>query len=183
MSLPFVSDELIAKSGDNPIDFKEICRTLAKDNPHLAEYIYGFVKHVEAEGEFTKSNVFNFGLSIYELLRQAQEEPVTVCLCGSTRFWRTFQRAGLQETMAGKIVLSIGAASGTDEDHFGNLPKEEYDRVKEMLDQLHLRKIERADEVLILDVGGYIGESTGRELAYARKLGKRVRFWEGEDGQ
>lgn len=109
--------------------------------------------------------------------------PTIVCLCGSTRFWREFQAAGLRETMAGKIVLSIGAASGTDDEHFGNLPKAEYDRVKEMLDQLHLRKIDLADEVLILNVGGYIGESTARELAYAREHGKRVRFLEAEHGQ
>lgn len=106
--------------------------------------------------------------------------PTVVCLCGSTRFWREFQAAGLRETMAGKIVLSIGAASGTDDEHFGNLPKEEYDRVKTMLDTLHLRKIDLADEVLILNVGGYIGESTARELAYARSLGKGVHFLEAE---
>lgn len=105
--------------------------------------------------------------------------PTIVCLCGSTRFWRTFQQASLKETMAGKIVLSIGAASGTDDDHFGNLPREEYDRVKVMLDELHLRKIDLADEVLILNCDGYIGESTSRELAYAQAHGKRVRFWEG----
>lgn len=110
--------------------------------------------------------------------RPAVIRPVIVCLCGSTRFWREFQRAGLVETMAGKIVLSIGAASGTDDDHFGNLPREEYDRVKEMLDQLHLRKIDLADEVLILNVGQYVGESTARELAYAQEHGKRVRFLE-----
>lgn len=104
--------------------------------------------------------------------------PTIVCLCGSTRFWRTFQQAGLQETLAGKIVLSIGAASGTDDEHFGNLPREEYDRVKENLDQLHLRKIDLADEVLILNVDGYMGESTRRELAYARSLGKPIRYWE-----
>lgn len=104
--------------------------------------------------------------------------PTVVCLCGSTRFWRTFQQAGLSETMAGRIVLSIGAASGTDDEHFGNLPRDEYDRVKEMLDQLHLRKVEMCDEVLILNVDGYIGQSTARELAHARKLGKVVRFLE-----
>jgi hypothetical protein len=109
------------------------------------------------------------------------QRPVIVCLCGSTRFWRTFQEAGLKETLAGKIVLSIGAASGTDDEHFGNLPREEYNRVKAMLDELHLRKIERADEVLILNVDGYIGPSTSRELVYARKLGKRIRFWESTD--
>jgi hypothetical protein len=106
--------------------------------------------------------------------------PTVVCLCGSTRFWRAFQQAGLAETMAGRIVLSIGAASGTDDEHFGNLPRDEYDRIKTMLDQLHMRKIDMADEVLILNVDGYIGESTGRELAYARKLGKVVRFLEPE---
>lgn len=106
--------------------------------------------------------------------------PTIVCLCGSTRFWRAFQQAGLSETMAGKIVLSIGAASGTDDEHFGNLPRAEYDRIKTMLDQLHMRKIDLCDEVLILNVDGYIGESTARELAYARKLGKLIRFLEPE---
>jgi hypothetical protein len=120
--------------------------------------------------------------SLFELLnyrRKAEDNsrrPTIVCLCGSTRFWRDFQRASLQETMAGKIVLSIGAASGTDDEHFGNLPREEYDRIKGMLDELHLRKIDLADEVLILNVGGYIGESTSRELAYAKAHGKRVRY-------
>lgn len=104
--------------------------------------------------------------------------PIVVCLCGSTRFWRTFQEASLRETLAGKIVLSIGAASGTDDEHFGNLPRDEYDRVKTMLDELHMRKIELADEVLILNVDNYIGESTARELTYAQLLGKSVRFWE-----
>jgi hypothetical protein len=101
--------------------------------------------------------------------------PAIVCLCGSTRFWRVFQAASLSETMDGKIVLSIGAASGTDD---GTLPRDEYDRVKAMLDELHLRKIDLADEILVLNVGGYIGESTMRELAYARQHGKRVRFLE-----
>lgn len=49
---------------------------------------------------------------------------------------------------------------------------------KARLDELHLRKIDLADEVLILNVGGYIGESTRRELAYAQSLGKSVRFLE-----
>ena len=104
--------------------------------------------------------------------------PQIVCLCGSTRFWRQFQKSGLDETMAGRIVLSIGAASGTDDDHFGNLPREEYDRVKTMLDELHKRKIDLADEVLILNVGGYIGDSTRSELDYAIAHGKPVRYLE-----
>jgi hypothetical protein len=106
--------------------------------------------------------------------------PKIVCLCGSTRFWRTFQEASLRETLAGKIVLSIGAASNTDDGHFGNLAPEEYARIKEELDQLHLWKVSLADEVLILNVGGYVGESTRRELDYARALGKPVRWLEPE---
>ena len=109
---------------------------------------------------------------------KAKDRPRVVCLCGSTRFWREFQAAGLRETMAGRIVLSIGAASGTDDKHFGNLPREEYDRVKTMLDELHKRKIDLSDEVLILNVGGYIGESTRSELEYAKAHGKDVRYLE-----
>jgi hypothetical protein len=104
------------------------------------------------------------------------EKPTIVCLCGSTRFWREFQKASLRETLAGNIVLSIGAASGTDDEHFGNLSREEYDRIKEMLDRLHLRKIDLADEVLVLNVGGYIGDSTSKEIIYAIKSGKLVRW-------
>lgn len=106
--------------------------------------------------------------------------PAVVCLCGSTRFWKTFQEASLKETLAGRIVLSIGAASGTDDDHFGNLDRAQYDRIKAELDALHLKKIEMADQVLILNVDNYIGESTARELAHARKLGKVIRFWSEE---
>jgi hypothetical protein len=108
-----------------------------------------------------------------------------VCLCGSTKFWRTFQRAGLQETMRGNIVLSIGAASGTDDEHFGNLRPEDYQAVKDDLDTLHYDKIAMADEILVLDepMNGvpYIGTSTRAELAFATRLGKGVRYWSVEN--
>jgi hypothetical protein len=106
------------------------------------------------------------------------DPPPIVCLCGSTRFWKVFQEESLRLTLEGKIVLSVGAAVATDEEHFGHLSEEEKVRIKEDLDELHLRKIDLADEVLILNVDGYIGESTRRELEYARKKGKKVRFLE-----
>ena len=84
----------------------------------------------------------------------------------------------MQETMAGRIVLSIGAASGTDDEHFGNLPREEYDRIKTMLDELHKRKIDLCDQILVLNVDGYVGESTRSEIEYAQSLGKPVRYLE-----
>lgn len=103
---------------------------------------------------------------------------IVVCLCGSTRFWQTFQEANLRETLAGRIVLTLGAAVASDEEHFGHLSAEARAALKWQLDDLHLDKIALADEVLILNVDGYIGESTRRELAYALKLNKGVRFWE-----
>lgn len=145
-----------------------------------------FVAANELDGQMTDkqretlrlANVVANDWSIRENDDPIIARPVIVCLCGSTRFWREFQRTSLQETLAGKIVLSIGAASGTDDEHFGNLQREEYDRVKTQLDALHLRKVDLADEVLILNVGGYIGESTRREMDYAFKIGRHVRFLE-----
>lgn len=107
--------------------------------------------------------------------------PTIVCLCGSTRFHRTFQEVNMQETLAGRIVLSIGAALYSDAEYFGHLPQQEMDRIKAELDELHLRKIDLADEVYILNVGGYVGPSTANELAYARTHGKAVRFLEPPD--
>ena len=107
-----------------------------------------------------------------------EERPRIVCLCGSTRFWKTFELAAFQETaMHGRIVLSIGAASGTDEEHFGNLSRVDYSAIKNELDLLHKYKIKMADEVLILNVGDYIGESTRSELEFARKHSKKIRWW------
>jgi hypothetical protein len=100
----------------------------------------------------------------------APPRTTVTCLCGSTRFSEAFQRANLEETLAGRIVLSIGCDTKSDQG-LGLGPE-----VKAQLDALHLRKIDMADEILVLNVGGYIGESTSREVAYAQ--GKRVRYLE-----
>jgi hypothetical protein len=104
--------------------------------------------------------------------------PTVVCLCGSTRFSEAFRKANLEETLAGRIVLSIGCDMRSDTELFGSLTQAELAAIKTTLDELHLRKIDLADEVLILNVNGYIGESTGRELDYAWRTGKGVRFLE-----
>ena len=104
--------------------------------------------------------------------------PRIVCLCGSTRFGGAFQAANLKETLAGKIVLSIGCNMKSDSEIFGHLPQAELDEIKARLDELHKRKIDLADEVLILNVNGYIGTSTRSELDYAISHGKTVRWLE-----
>ena len=105
-------------------------------------------------------------------------KPIIVCLCGSTRFGEAFRLAEFQETLSGKIVLTIGCNMRSDDDLFGHLNEAAREQIIRNLDELHLRKIDLAKEVLILNVGGYIGEGTSRELAYARGLGKTIRYLE-----
>lgn len=105
-------------------------------------------------------------------------QPVVVCLCGSTKFGEAFRLAQLQETLAGRIVLTIGCNMKSDDDLFGNMAQPAKDAIKKMLDELHLRKIDMADEVLFLNVNGYIGESTKREYDYAKAHDKKIRWAE-----
>ena len=106
--------------------------------------------------------------------RWLPEKPKVVVLCGSTRFMDTFFEAGWSETLKGHIVLSVGVVT-TSADHAGEALGVE---AVQMLDELHWRKIDLADEVLVLNVGGYIGFSTQREIDYAELIGKPIRYLE-----
>ena len=77
-----------------------------------------------------------------------------------------------QLTLEGCIVISVGM--------FGHSGDNEVWKpgVKEMLDDMHLRKIDLADEIFVINVGGYIGESTRREIDYATKTGKKINYLE-----
>ncbi len=104
-------------------------------------------------------------------------KPTIVCLCGSTRFHKEFVEANREETLAGKIVLSVGFFPHAQEEIHGrkvNITAEQ----KEMLDALHKRKIDLSDEILVINVEGYIGESTRSEIEYARLKGKPTRYLE-----
>ena len=95
-----------------------------------------------------------------------------VTLCGSTRFKEQFMEVQKRLTLEGCIVISVGM--------FGHSGDEEVWKpgVKEMLDDMHLRKIDLADEIFVINVGGYIGESTRREIEYAKKNMKKVNYLE-----
>ena len=103
--------------------------------------------------------------------------PTVVTLCGSTRFYEKFQEANYQETMAGRIVLSVGfyphAEKEMHHEERGCTPEQ-----KLALDVLHKKKIDLSDEILVLNVGGYIGSSTRGEIHHAVKTGKNVRWLE-----
>ena len=91
--------------------------------------------------------------------------PEIVCICGSSRFMTEMRAANRELTFTGVIVV---APSDADES-----PTPEQ---KAILDTLHLRKIDLADRVLIVNPGGYVGESTRREVAYAQSTGKPITF-------
>lgn len=93
---------------------------------------------------------------------------LVVCLCGSTRFRAEIAEANRRETMAGKIVLAPGV--------FGHSGDPLTDEDKARLDRLHFEKIDMADEVLVVNPEGYIGESTRREIEHATRTGKPVAY-------
>lgn len=99
-----------------------------------------------------------------------------ITLCGSTRFKEQFLQAQKRLTLEGNIVISVGLFGHSGDDEVWS------DGTKEMLDDMHLRKIDMADEIFVINVGGYIGSSTRREIEYARARGKRVVFLEEEPG-
>lgn len=109
-------------------------------------------------------------------LKKHLPRPLKVVHCGSTDKAReAFEYWRLQDTLDSMIVMTVGARISDAE---LNLSAEK----KVELDLLHLAKIEEADLVRILNVGGYIGESTRRELEYAQRLGKPVLFLEDPAG-
>jgi hypothetical protein len=116
-------------------------------------------------------------ITTLEITTPKQNRPKIVCLCGSTRFMEAFQRANYMEGLAGRIVLSICCMTTSDAaklESWGTSPE-----TKKKLDELHKAKIRMCDEVYVLNVGDYIGETTADEIAYAQSLGKPIRWLEG----
>lgn len=100
--------------------------------------------------------------------------PHIVCLCGSTRFMDAFFEAGWKFTLEGAIVLSVGVCKHTEHHGAEALGQD----VAERLDELHLRKIDLADSVFVLNVNGYIGDSTAMEIEYAESQNKPIGYLE-----
>lgn len=99
-----------------------------------------------------------------------------VTLCGSTKFEKEFTEMQKKLTLAGYIVISVGLFMHEDE----NSAEWEKSGRKEMLDDMHKRKIDMADEIFVIDVGEYIGKSTQSEIEYAESQGKPVYYYSGQ---
>jgi hypothetical protein len=104
----------------------------------------------------------------------AERDATVITLCGSTRFEAEFAAVNQRLTMQGFVVISLGMFS------LPELPGYDWDAdssdLKGRLGRVHFQKIRMADEVYVVDPGGYVGESTRREIAYAESLGKPVRY-------
>ena len=118
-----------------------------------------------------------------ECENQAEKVQLThirkiVCICGSTRFVNELKQAIFDETMKGNMVFAIDVNMKNDPVSWFEpyLKNRSLDEIKNDLDILHFEKIKASDEILVLNVDGYIGESTAKEIEYAASLGLPIRY-------
>lgn len=102
-----------------------------------------------------------------------------ITLCGSTRFKDEFMRVQKELTLKGNIVISVGLFGHSgDNEVWEQMDEGTLTKTKEMLDDMHKRKIDMADEIFVINVNGYIGDSTKSEIDYAKSHGKKVNYLE-----
>lgn len=96
-----------------------------------------------------------------------------ITLCGSTKFKQEFLNVNKWLTLQGNVVISVGLFGQVDNEPI--LIEE-----KDLLDKVHFAKIDLADEIFVIDVNGYIGNSTRNEIEYSTKQGKNIRYFSKE---
>ena len=102
-----------------------------------------------------------------------------ITLCGSTKFKNEFLETQKRLTLDGNIVISVGLFGHSgDNEVWESMDAGSLTKTKEMLDDMHKRKIDMSDEIYVINVGGYIGESTRSEIEYAKEKGKFIRYLE-----
>ena len=106
--------------------------------------------------------------------RLEEKHPIIVCLCGSTKFIKEYDEQMLRLTLQGCVVLTVG----THNKDLARKYADNFEDKKEMLDELHKRKIDLCDFIYVLNINGYIGESTKSEIEYAMHEGKDIFYME-----
>ena len=102
-----------------------------------------------------------------------------ITLCGSTRFKDQFLETQKRLTLEGNIVISVGLFGHSgDNEVWENMDEGTLTVTKAMLDDMHKAKIDMSDEIFVINVDGYIGDSTRSEIKYAKAHGKAVRYLE-----
>lgn len=95
-----------------------------------------------------------------------------ITLCGSTKFKDDFIREQKRLTLEGNIILTVGLFGHSGDNEVWN------EGVKEMMDDMHKRRIDMSDEIFVINKNGYVGLSTKSEIEYAVKTGKKVNYME-----
>ena len=138
-------------------------------------------------GVLSEDAVWNLNEETRELIlkmqniinKNKQKKFKVITLCGSTRFKDEFIQAQKELTLKGNIVISVGLFGHSgDNEVWESMDEGTLTKTKEMLDDMHKRKIDMSDEIFVINVGGYIGSSTKSEIEYAKKTGKKVRYLE-----
>ena len=105
------------------------------------------------------------------------ENYKVITLCGSTRFKDDFMKVQKELTLKGNIVISVGLFEHSgDNEVWEDMNEDTLTSTKIMIDDMHKRKIDMADEIYVINVGGYIGESTKSEIDYAKQHNKKIRY-------
>lgn len=98
-----------------------------------------------------------------------------ITLCGSTKFKDEFMQVQKELTLGKFIVISVGVFGHSGDDEvLENMDEDTIAETKRMLDDMHKRKIDMADAIFVVNVDGYIGESTRSEIEYAKEHGKEI---------
>ncbi len=104
-----------------------------------------------------------------------KNKRIVVTLCGSTRFKKEYFKVQKELTLKNEIVISVGL--------FGHSGDKMTDEQKILLDDMHLEKIDMADYIYVINVDGYIGKSTKREIEYAQNIGTPIIYYEEIKGE
>lgn len=108
----------------------------------------------------------NIGQILTEKIKR--KYPI-ITLCGSTKFKEEFELIRKQLTLENNIVLGPEIFG-----HSGDKISEEQ---KNNLDKLHLAKIDLSDAIFVINKNNYVGDSTKKEIEYAKKHNKKIFYY------
>ena len=133
-------------------------------------------KIINNNGFATKENIEKYSLRDKEY---NENKYKVITLCGSTKFKDEFIKVQRELTLDGNIVISLSLFGHSgDSEVWEGMDEGTLTKTKRMLDEMHRRKIDMSDEIFVINVGGYIGDSTKSEIEYAKRKGKIVKYLE-----
>ena len=169
------------KNGDNLIEME----TSDKVGFRTIEDLKNIVNELDIPIEKDKYFIKKAEVELDKILKDNSkrksmvEKYKVITLCGSTKFKEQFMEVQKKLTLEGNIVLSLGLFEHSgDNEVWKNMDEETITKTKKMLNDMHKKRIEMADEIYVINVGGYIGTSTKSEIEYAKKHGKKVNYLE-----